>query len=202
MSSFIGHSLTTLGIYANSRHSAKPEIIASGFWVGWLFLVSLAPDLDYIIPCLRALRLSSGLRITHSIASSLVLPVFTSLALAALKIEQRTWRVYSRQVFLVGISHVLMDLLVGVFPLPLLWPFSTQVYRLPFGILPSAPAFRLDNYYMYRNVLIEVGILVPLYTGLYLAKHFKMSTWWQKAILVVLECSSLAFMYWGYTLAR
>jgi membrane-bound metal-dependent hydrolase YbcI (DUF457 family) len=164
--------------------------------------VSLAPDLDYVIPYLQSLRLSSGLRITHSIASCLVLPICTILVLIGFKVDRKSRRLYSFQVLLVGVSHILMDLLVGVYPLPLLWPFSSQVYRLPFGILPSAPALRIDNYYMYRNVFIEIGILVPLYTGLYLAKRFTRSSWWQKAGIVALGCCALAFMYWGYTLAR
>jgi hypothetical protein len=95
-----------------------------------------------------------------------------------------------------------MDMLVGVWPLPLLWPLSDQVFRLPFGILPSAPVFNLSNPLMYRNLFMEVGILVPLYAGLYLARHAQWAVWQRRVSVVLLWACSIGFMGWSYTLVR
>jgi hypothetical protein len=95
-----------------------------------------------------------------------------------------------------------MDMLVGVWPLPLLWPFTDARFALPFGILPSAPSFRLDNPYMYRNLLMEVGILIPLYAGVYLLRFGKGAGWKRYGSIAVLWLCSVGFMGWAFTLAR
>ena len=64
---------------------------------------------------------------------------------------------------LASVSHPLLDLLVGAHGLPLLWPFTDRQVALPFGLLPSAGRLALDNYYLWRNLLIELGVLVPLF---------------------------------------
>ncbi len=201
MSSFIGHTLNTLGIYVNKQSS--PERMAwrwALLWLGWLGFVGLAPDLDYVIPQLYATRLSmeTDLRITHSWVGTLFFPLLTMVVLTQLPLQRETKRALSVQVILVGLSHSILDLLVGVWPLPLLWPFSATRFKLPFGILPSAPAFRLDNPYMYRNVFMELGIFLPLYGGLYLWRHgarYKIG-----AVLLWL-CAAIC-MGWAFTLAR
>ena len=35
---------------------------------------------------------------------------------------------------------------------------------LAFALLPSAGRLRIDNFYLWRNLLIETGVLVPIYT--------------------------------------
>jgi hypothetical protein len=57
---------------------------------------------------------------------------------------------------------VLLDLLVGVTPAALLWPFSHATVRLAGGILPSAGRLSPGNPYLYRNLLIELGVLLPI----------------------------------------
>jgi inner membrane protein len=64
-----------------------------------------------------------------------------------------------------GVSHILLDYLVGVHPSPLFWPISTEVYTCPVGILPSAGALDVRNPYLYRNLGIELGILVPFFSA-------------------------------------
>ncbi|HNT76638.1 MAG TPA: metal-dependent hydrolase [Anaerolineae bacterium] len=203
MSSFIGHTLTSLGVYATTQSPQKPAW-RDLLWLGWLTFVALAPDLDYVIPALYALRASmeDGLRVTHSLVGCLVFPLLTLPVLMRLKLTQETRRRYVIQVFLAGLSHIVLDMLVGVWPLPLLWPFTSRRFALPFGILPSAPSFRLDNPYMYRNLLMEVGILIPLYAGVYLLRFGKGAGWKRYGSIAVLWLCSVGFMGWAFTLAR
>ncbi len=209
MSSFIGHALAGLGVFAagvgvpTTQVPQKP--VARDFlWVGWLIFVALAPDLDYILPALYALRVSmdDGMRITHSIVGCLVFPLLTILALLPLNLKPETWRQYGIQVCLAGLSHIVMDLLVGVWPLPLLWPFTARRFRLPFGILPSAPSFRLDNIYLYRNLLIELGVIAPLLAGIYLARFSNLPMLKRYGCVAALWLCSAGFMAWAFTLAR
>ncbi len=67
------------------------------------------------------------------------------------------------QVILAALSHLVLDLLVGVTPLPLLFPLSKIPFKLPWGILPSAGKIALNNYYFYRNLLLEMGVLLPIF---------------------------------------
>lgn len=207
MSSFIGHALTGLGVYATIRAAGKPALrdlaLRDLFWPAWLIFVALAPDLDYFFPSLYVRDASAGiLRLTHSLVGCLLFPLLTCLVLWRLKLTRETRRLYAVQVVLVGLSHLVMDMLVGVASLPLLWPFTEQRFRLPFGILPSGPAFRLDNVYMYRNLLMEVGVLVPLYAGIYLARFAKLDGRKRSIGVAALWLCSLGFMGWASTLAR
>jgi hypothetical protein len=116
MSSFIGHSLTALGIYANSKPPETKPSLATCLWPAWLVVVSVAPDIDYLVPYLRQLREPSygGLRITHSVVGCLILPLITCLVLISLKLPRPELRTLCLQVAGVGLSHIVMDLLVGV----------------------------------------------------------------------------------------
>lgn len=203
MSSPIGHTLTSLGVYAVTQPPQKLTW-CDLLWPGWLTFVASAPDLDYIIPALYALRASmeDGLRVTHSLVGCLAFPLLTILVLSRFKLTQKIRRLYVIQVLLTGLSHIVLDMLVGVWPLPLLWPFTSRRFALPFGILPSAPSFRLNNPYMYRNLLMEVGIFIPLYGGVYLLRFGKGAGWQRYGSIAVLWLCSLGLMGWAYTLAR
>src|SRR5262249_38824045 len=135
-------------------------------WVGWLIALASAPDIDYLIPALNS-SARHGLRITHSIAFSLILPLCTSAALYLTRSPESQRRSMSICAALAGLSHLVLDFLVGVTPLPLLWPLSVAEFVSPIGILPSAGRMRVLNYYFYRNLLIEIGVLAPI---LYIAR--------------------------------
>jgi membrane-bound metal-dependent hydrolase YbcI (DUF457 family) len=203
LSSFIGHTLTSIGIATTTQRPEKPTAL-SVLWLGWLCFIGLAPDMDYFVPPLYALRasLEDGVRITHSVVGALFFPLLTLLVLSRLRLKQETLRLYSIQACLVGLSHIVMDLLVGVWPLPLLWPFTSHLFKLPFGILPSAPSFHLENPYMYRNVTMEVGIFVPLYAGIYVMRYTHLPRWARVTCMSVLWACSAGFMAWAYTLPR
>ena len=202
MSSIIGHTLTGLGVYATTRPQKK-SMLRDWLWSGWLVFVAVAPDLDYIFRSVCMRRDATGvLRITHSLVGCLIFPLLTFFVLWRLKLAGEIRRLFAFQVVLTGLSHLAMDLSVGVSALPLLWPFTAQRFKLPFGVLPSGPAFRLDNVFMYRNLLMEVGVLVPLYAGIYLARRAKLDGRRRSFGIAVLWLCSLGFMGWAFTLAR
>ena len=165
MSSFLGHSLA-----AYSLASAAPYREWSSsrrlMWAGWLVVLAAAPDIDYLVPALNS-RAHDGLRITHSVAFSLALPLCTAVILCLVSRDRRELTSLSVCAALAGLSHLVLDFLVGVTPLPLLWPLSAAVFAAPAGILPSAGRVQLSNFYFYRNLVIETGILAPV---LYLAR--------------------------------
>src|SRR5262249_44580906 len=100
-----------------------------------------------------------------------------------------------------GLSHLALDFPVGVTPLPLLWPLGDAAFVSPIGILPSAGRIRVLNYYFYRNLLIEVGVLAPiLYVarGLYRGELSVENRARIMALLLIAGC----FIAWSAGLSR
>lgn len=159
MSSFAGHALAPLiALAATEPGGAGP----SPRWALVLVALGLAPDADYLA---RALILpgTPPVRVTHSIMGCLALPA--AVAVAGMLFQR--WRgrrlaLRGAQAAAAGLSHILLDLLVGVTPAALLWPLSSRTFRLPGGILPSAGRLDPGNPYLYRNLLLEMGVLLPL----------------------------------------
>ncbi len=144
MSFFIGHSLAALSTYSVEKQPTSPKAIS---WLVWLIVIASAPDIDHIVRALRLTVDGETLRISHSILLSLVLPLCTILVLTILGCKGYFLIIRSQQVILAGLSHLVLDLLTGVNKLPLLWPFSTELFKLPFGVLPSAGKVNLFNYF-------------------------------------------------------
>lgn len=198
MSSWIGHGIAAVTICATNK-SAKRNYAELG-WALWLVVVAIAPDVDYVLAALRVGEEQA--RITHSIVGALFLPVLTIPVGLLLGWRGTLLATRSFQVIASGLSHIVLDLLVGVHPMPLLFPFSLALYKLPIGILPSAPLMRLDNLLLYRNLLIEVGVLAPLFAVVYLVRHRKGAMPLRRIALSLLVLCSGIFMAWSLTLAR
>lgn len=198
MSSFIGHGLAALTVYALGPEARPPR----WGWLAWLGVLALAPDIDYVIAPLR-LPGPPVLRVTHSLVGCLTLPLLT-VAFLAVRGGRGAWlRARGLQAAGAGLSHVVLDLLVGVTPAGLLWPLSRETFRLPFGVLPSAGWPRLDNPLFYRNLLIELGVLVPLCAGLVLLMRRGGPRSGRRMLLVAgLALLSLGFMAWSARLPR
>ena len=199
MSSFIGHSLAayTLASAAPYRQGAASLRL---LWVGWMIVLASAPDVDYLIPALNS-RAHHGIRITHSIAFSLVLPLCTAVVLYLAGKRGRELKVMGACALLAGLSHLLLDFLVGVTLLPLFWPWSAATFASPAGILPSAGRVQLSNYYFYRNLLIELGTLAPLAylaRGLYRGEIGVQN--WARIILLLIIAG--CFIVWSLSLSR
>lgn len=202
----MGHSLAGLTTYAitQSLHSDRLDA-RSQFnwkWLLWLLIVASIPDIDYLIPKLRLQQANQILRITHSLLGVLLIPGCTMLALRLLRSRGKNYELQSLQIVLVGLSHLTLDLLVGVFPLPLLYPFSIQTFRLPFGLLPSAGRIQLNNYFFYRNLLIELGVLVPLSVSLLLSIRGSANSGKRRLFVMAGFVISACFMSWAFTLSR
>jgi membrane-bound metal-dependent hydrolase YbcI (DUF457 family) len=169
-------------------------------WLGWLVVFASAPDIDYLVPALGS-PAHQGSRITHSIAFSLILPLLSVGVLYFLKGLKSQRRLLSMCAVLAGLSHLVLDFLVGVTPLPLFWPLGSTAFSSPVGILPSAGRIQLSNYYLYRNVLIEVGVLAPIFyvaRGLYLGGSSTRNRAWTLILLLVAGC----FVVWSVSLSR
>ncbi|MFK8183681.1 MAG: metal-dependent hydrolase [Phormidesmis sp.] len=145
------------------------------------------PDIDHVVPALQMSQ-NAGMRISHALASSVVLPVLTSTALYAFGLRGQRWQISSLQSLATGLSHPLMDWFVGVIGLPLFWPFYSTIFKAPVGLLPSAGTPHWQNYYFYANLFIELGILVPLM--LVLLRNLSWRTHrlkrWQTAVLTAI----------------
>ena len=200
MSSFIGHSLAALGVFS-SKTSASNSF--KKWWLGWLIIIASAPDIDHIIRWLiLTVYHREYVRITHSILGSLVLPFCTIILLTILGFKGSSRTQLSQQAILAGLSHLILDLLTGVNKLPLLWPFSLENFKLPFGLLPSAGKLSLYNYYVYRNLFIEIGVLAPLLYSVYLINQNSINTRWQKFSIIASLLISICFMFWSFSLSR
>ena len=106
------------------------------------------------------------------------------------------------QLVLAGLSHLGLDLATGVAALPLLFPWHNRLFKLPFGVLPSAGRIQLDNYFLYRNLLIELGVLIPIAVSLLVLVRTCRSKWATLAAATASLCVSGCFMVWAFTLSR
>ena len=206
MSSFIGHSLAGLTTYAITQQLQTHRLNESkGFnwiWLIWLLVIASIPDIDYLIPALRIREANQTLRITHSLLGAILMPGFTILGLWLLGKRGKIFKLQSLQVVLVGLSHLLLDMLTGVSALPLLYPFSMQTFRLPFGLLPSAGRIRLTNYFLYRNIFIELGVLIPLSISLLLSIRDSTKSGNRLLVIATGLVISVGFTIWAFTLSR
>ena len=135
--------------------SLKEMLFVSFFFV----LLAWSPDIDYLINYLRGEPMP--IRYTHSIGY-----VFWMLLLA-LGCRELFFKNYLRHIpilffFFASASHLLLDFLVGVHGNPYLYPFSSEVFVAPFGVLPSSGRIDIHNYYFWRNMAIEVAIFMPV----------------------------------------
>ncbi|MBN1937548.1 MAG: metal-dependent hydrolase [Anaerolineae bacterium] len=197
MSSPVGHGLAALNIYA-ATGSRQPRTWREWAWIGWLLVVAWMPDIDYAFRVFGIL--DADMRWTHSLVFCLFLPLVTAAALLVLRSQLKISKRLLFQLMGGGLSHLILDLLVGVWSMPLLWPFSLRMYRLPFGLLPSAGRPGLSNVYFYRNLLIEIGVLSPILGLVLLVRRKPGVLYWE--IGVLFAAISIGFMYWAYRLPR
>lgn len=199
MSSFLGHGLAAYSLFSLDRRG-RPSTPRRAVWLAWLVVLASAPDIDYLVPALAS-PAHQGSRITHSIAFSLILPLFSVGVLYFVKGLKSQRRLLSVCAVLAGLSHLVLDFLVGVTPLPLLWPLDSAAFASPVGILPSAGRIQLSNYYLYRNALIEFGVLAPIFyvaRGLYLGEISARNRARTLILLLVAGC----FAAWSISLSR
>lgn len=205
MSSFLGHSLAGVTVYLTMTESLcdrQPRIFQNQlFWAAWLVIIACIPDIDYLIPSLIFQHAGHRIRTTHSFVGVLLIPACTIIGLWLLGDRGKSLKFRSLQSILAGLSHLLLDLLTGVLPLPLLYP-SLEVFRLPFGLLPSAGRIQFTNYLFYRNILIELGVLLPLSISLILMSHDLTVFGKRRSIIIAGLLISSCFAIWASRLSR
>jgi len=54
----------------------------------------------------------------------------------------------------------------GFILFPFFWPFPGSEIQSPIGLLPSAGHLNWANYYLWRNLIIECGVLLPAFAFL------------------------------------
>jgi inner membrane protein len=158
MSSIVGHCAAGVTIFLATQRFQNN----SACWTLPIFvLLAICPDFDYFSFWL--LHLNLKIRITHSI---LFCGTVATILWLCLRIFHRTVSFVAMAV--ACLSHLALDMFVGAHPLPLFWPLANPNVALPIGILPSAGHLAFNNYYMWRNLLIELGVLLPIF-GLLIA---------------------------------
>jgi hypothetical protein len=167
----------------------------SSRWAAVPFVaLGVGPDLDYF--AVWFFDYAAEPRFSHSLllaagAALLVKPTLSRFVTANLKLS---WLLAA------GTSHPLLDLLVGAHPVPLFWPLHGGVTN-PVGVLPSAGSLAFDNFYLWRNLLIEMCVLGPAFALLVAAsgrRRFRELAGWT---LLVLPAWA-AFLTWSIALAR
>lgn len=152
MSSIVGHTATGIAVCVacSQRHQSLP------WWSVLPFVVlAVCPDVDYFAVWLFGY--AANPRVTHSLLFSIAA---TLLVWRALK--RTTPLPFPLPALLAAsVSHPVLDLLVGAHPVPLLWPWGVTV-SVPIGLLPSAGSLSLGNFYLWRNLVIELGVLLPV----------------------------------------
>ena len=156
MSSFVAHALVGASCFALARpktfQQALPLMLIAA-------LLGMSPDVDYLFLWLLDWRPVP--RITHSLAfvsfAALSAWVFVKAAFKD-KANPKLLLIF----FTAAASHLLLDALVGGTKDPIAWPFSNDGFGSPIGLLPSAGKLSLSNYYFWRNLLIELGIFLPI----------------------------------------
>lgn len=184
MSSFFAHGLVGVGLGARMS------------WLWRLAIVFFAclPDIEYLPYWFFGIELQP--RWTHSTGFVVAVWMLTIAALRACRIT--TPKRLEALLLLASFSHLLMDYAVGVHPNPIFAPFSTEVFSSPVGILPSAGALDPTNYYLWRNLIIEAGILGPL---LWLGYNGLRGQGGPLRIVIALAVA-LPFLIWSLSLGR
>jgi hypothetical protein len=186
MSSLIAHLAAGATAYS-CRSPSEPGDLDRGVLAACIVLAVL-PDLDYLLWWAARIRVEP--RLTHSLGFAAVSAGLAWLAL----------RRHPLSLLAAALSHELLDFLVGVHPSPWLWPFVSEAFVSPVGLLPSAGRLDWSNVYLWRNLLIEAGVLGPAMLALCVARRpaWRMSRPLQLG-LAVMAAASLG---WSLSLPR
>jgi glycopeptide antibiotics resistance protein len=94
----------------------------------------------------------------------------------------------------------MLDFLVGVHGNPYLYPFSSNVFVSPLGILPSSGRVDIHNHYFWRNILIELAIFMPLMFAF--IPHYRSFVLKHKVLLLLLISLFILGVMVGFSLDR
>ena len=195
MSSLFAHTLIGAALFTRtSKVNSWRRIVNCSL----VMFLAITPDIDYVIYWLFDYRLNP--RYTHSIFYCLLISAIFSVIKLAIPKNGMAYLPYWL-LWVAPLTHLAMDLLVGVYPMPLYWPLNSDLVVLPFGILPSAGRLDILNYYFWRNLFIESGIILPVVIFFipFLNRRIIKNTFYRKALLLLVLCT---FCFWGASLSR
>lgn len=152
MSSLLGHAAAGFTAYLCCTGARRPP----SRWAAAPFAgLAIAPDLDYVAVWL--FDYAANPRLSHSLLFAVAMALIVHRTMP----DAGVVRLRLAGLLVAGGSHVALDFLVGAHPVPVFWPFDAGV-ACPVGVLPSAGALALGNVYLWRNLLIELGVLAPV----------------------------------------
>lgn len=191
MSSIMGHAAAGITVFlscarwrdSRSRRALVPCVI-----------LTICADFDYFV--VWAFGYAAKPRVTHSMVFALAVAV---VARAAMR-RATAARIPITGLLTASLSHPVLDLLVGAHTVPLFWPLGAET-SISIGVLPSAGALDPANYYLWKNLLIELGVLLPVFAlVIALARHTAGRDMATRAMLIAPLW--LAFVAWSISLPR
>ena len=169
-----------------------------GHALPWLVLLAICADFDYLL--FWSLGIDLRPRFTHSLAFALVAATAAWTLGRLIEADRRPPESFA-VLCLAACSHPALDLLVGVHALPLFWPFVASEVASPIGVLPSAAHVSLTNHFLWRNLLIEAGVLLPaLALGVSAARTGSPMAALKRCGILVLPW--IGFLAWSISLHR
>lgn len=196
MTTFIGHAATGAAIYLCKNRLNEPQ---TRWGLPLLIFLAIAPDLDYLLLWFFKFNLQS--RISHSLAFCLFISTLLWILIHKFRHNYLKYPTLS-MLILASSSHLILDLLVGVHDLPIFWPFATGGIMLPIGILPGAiHIVNSPNYYFWRNLFIECGIIFPALAFL-VALCRGAPIRFTHPMIIILEILWILCLLWSLTLQR
>jgi inner membrane protein len=169
MSSLIGHLSAGAAVYFGQ---ALPGIAQKRWALSVFMLLAVLPDFDYF--ALWIFKVSAEPRFTHSLMFCLAASTLVWLCIPFREAGRKPATFLALS--LASCSHLLLDFLVGVHPVPILWPLPFPDIQSPIGLLPSAGHLSPTNYYLWRNLTIECGVLFPAFAFLVAVRKFALTS--------------------------
>lgn len=198
MSSLIGHAAAgaTAFLATYRLHDAQARPLLPVF-----ALLAICPDFDYF--ALWFFHAAAETRFTHSLLFCVVVATIAAIVLrrSGSHRPNALHGMPAFALFAAALSHPTLDLLVGAHPLPLLWPLAEPDVSAPIGLLPSAGRPSPSNPYLWRNLAIELGVLLPVFAamiGIARGVSLRILVRWALPITPVW----LAFLAWSVGLQR
>lgn len=196
MSSLIAHLAAGATAYV-CRDAREPRTVDGPLLTACVLLAAL-PDLDYLLWWGARIQLEP--RLTHSLGFAAMSAGLAWALLRVLSSHRPSTDAIAPSLFAAAVSHELLDFLVGVHASPWLWPFTSAAFVSPVGVLPSAGRLDIANPYLWRNLLIEVGVLGPAMLALCAARR---PTWRPpRPVQIGLAITAAISLNWALQLPR
>lgn len=191
MSSIVGHAAAGITVFLSCARWRDPR---SRWVLVPCVILAICADFDYF--AVWAFGYAASPRFTHSIVFALAVAVVARVAMRGAIAA----RISITGLLAASLSHPVLDLLVGAHAVPLLWPLGAET-SISIGVLPSAGALDPANYYLWRNLLIESGLLLPVFAlVIALARRTAGRDMATRAILIAPVW--LVFVAWSISLPR